>query len=93
MTVSNELIERLSTEVGRRLKEHARLGRRMALARISRFCVTVTMDGDRTQDEYFDRTPTLAEIVERVGAEAYVVSIGMKRRSLRERIRLALMAA
>ncbi len=93
MTVSIELIDRLSTETGRRLSERARDGRKRALARISRFCVTVTTDGKRTREEYFDQTPTLGQITARVGPDAYVVSIAMKRRSLRERIRLALLAA
>ncbi len=93
MTVSNDLIERLSTETGRRLSERARQGRRAALARISRCCVTVTTDGTRTHEEYFEETPTLGQIMQRVGPEAFIVSITMKRQPLRERIRLALVAA
>ncbi|MGC1429262.1 MAG: hypothetical protein WA822_11790 [Albidovulum sp.] len=92
MTVSNELIERLSTETGRRLNASARVGRRRALAGISRFCVTVTVDGTTTHDVLFDRTPTMGELMDRVGPKAYLVSVGMKRRPLRERLRLALAA-
>ncbi len=92
MTVTDELIDRLSSETGRRLMERARTGRRRALAKISRFCVTVTMDGQTTREELFDRTPTVAQILDRVGPEAFIVSIGMKRRPLRDRIRLALAA-
>jgi hypothetical protein len=93
MTVSNDLIERLSTETGRMMIDRARQGRRRALARISRVCVTVTTDGKTTREELFDKTPTLGDIVERVGPDAFIVSIGMQRKSLRERIRLALLAA
>ncbi len=93
MAVSNDLIERLSTETGRMMIDRARQGRRRALAHISRFCVTVTTDGKTTREELFDDTPTLGDIVERVGPDAFIVSISMKRKSLRERIRLALLAA
>jgi hypothetical protein len=92
MTVTDELIDRLSSEAGRRLTDKARAGRRRALAKISRCCVTVTSDGKTTQDMFFDQTPTLGQIVARVGPECYIVAIGMKRRPLRERIRLALAA-
>lgn len=92
MTVSNELIERLSTETGRRLNERARLGRRRALSRNARFCVTITVDGQSTHDVYFEDTPTLGEVFDRVGPEVYVVAVSMKRRPLRERLRLALAA-
>lgn len=93
MTVSNDLIERLSTETGRRLTDQARQGRRRALAGISQICVTVTTDGQTTQEELFDERPTLGQIVDRVGPKAYIVSITLKRKSLRDRIRLALLAA
>ncbi|MCB2124763.1 MAG: hypothetical protein H6897_08820 [Rhodobacteraceae bacterium] len=92
MTVNEELVDRLSTEVGRRLSDKARAGRRRALARISRCCVTVTDDGRTTREVWFDQTPTLGQLVARLGPECYVVSIAMKRRPLRERIRLALAA-
>ena len=92
MTVTDELIDRLSSETGRRLMERARSGRRRALARISRCCVTVTLDGKATREEIFDHTPTISQILDRVGPEAFIVSIGMRRRPLRERIRLALAA-
>lgn len=92
MTVTNDLIDRLSTEAGRRLSDKARAGRRRALARISHCCVTVTRDGQTTQDVFFDQTPTLGQLAARLGPDCYIVSIAMKRRSLRERIRLALAA-
>lgn len=92
MTVNEELVDRLSTEVGRRLSQKAREGRRRALARISRCCVTVTSDGRTTREVWFDQTPTLGQLVSRVGPDCYVVGIAMRRRSLRERIRMALAA-
>ncbi|MCU9847632.1 hypothetical protein OEZ60_06395 [Defluviimonas sp. WL0024] len=92
MTVSNQLIDRLSSEAGRRLNETARAGRRRALGSISRCCVTVTTDGTTMREEFFDVTPTIGEISARVGGGAYVVSIAMRRKPLRERIRLMLAA-
>jgi len=92
MTLNDDLIDRLSSEAGRRLSDKARAGRRRALARISRCCVTITRDGQTTQEVFFDQTPTLGQLVARLGADCYIVSIAMKRRSLRERIRLALAA-
>ena len=92
MTVSAELIDRLSNETGRRMSDRARAGRRGALSMISRWCVTVTTDGDATREEYFDSAPTIGEINERVGGDAFVVTVGMRRRPLRERLRLMLAA-
>lgn len=92
MTVSEELIQRLSTEVGRRLTEKARAGRRRAVAQISRCCVTLTRDGQTTFEEFFDRTPTLGELAARAGQDAYIISLRMTRRPLRERMRLRLAA-
>lgn len=88
--VSDELIDRLSSETGRRLTERVRKDRRKALSRISHFAVTVTYDGVKTEELRFDVAPTLADITARVGDEAFIVAIGMKRKSLRERARLLL---
>lgn len=90
--VPDELIDRLSTETGRRLAHEARRGRKRALSRISHFVVTVTQDGVTTRELTFEAAPTLRQIADRAGDEAFIVAIGMKRRSLRERIRLALAA-
>ncbi len=92
MTVTDKRIDRLSRETGRRLIEHARTGRRRAVASISRCCVTVTLDGQTTREVLFEHTPTIAQIFDRVGPGVFIVSIGMKHRPLRERIRLALAA-
>lgn len=88
--VPDELIDRLSSETGRRLVEKARKGRRRAVSRISKFAVTVTHDGVATEELIFDRAPTLAEIAARVGDQAFVVSVRLKRKGLRERARLLL---
>jgi len=88
--VSDELIDRLSSETGRRLTDQARKGRRRLLSRISQFAVTVTYDGVGTEELTFATVPTLAQIAARAGDEAFVVAIGMKRKSLRERMRLRL---
>ncbi|MFZ5709660.1 MAG: hypothetical protein ACOY4T_08260 [Pseudomonadota bacterium] len=67
MGISEELIERLSSETGRLLTDRARAGRRRALASIARVVVTLTRDGTTTWEEHFDRPPTLGRIVERPG--------------------------
>jgi hypothetical protein len=85
MGISEELIERLSSETGRLLTDRARAGRRRALASIARVVVTLTRDGTTTWEEHFDRPPTLGRIVERAGADVFVVAVAMRRRSLRER--------
>lgn len=88
----DELIERLSSETGRRLTAQARRGRRRAISYISHFVVTVTHDGVSTEELTFDAAPTVGQIAARAGAEAFIVAIAMKRKSLRERIRLRLAA-
>jgi hypothetical protein len=92
MTVSEDLIDRLSSETGRRLAEKARDGRRRAISSISSVAVTVTRDGEATWEEHFDRPPTLGQIVSRVGLRAFIVAVGMRRRPLRDRMRLPLAA-
>jgi hypothetical protein len=92
MSIEEALIDRLSSEAGRRLAQRARAGRQRALERISRFEVTLTRDGVSTWAELFDRPPTLEDIRVRAGGEAFVVAVRLKRRSLRERIRLAIAA-
>lgn len=88
--VSDELIDRLSSETGRRLTEQARTGRRRLLTRISQFAVTVTYDGVGTEELTFTSVPTLAQIAARAGENAFVVAIGMRRKSLRDRLRFRL---
>lgn len=90
--VPDELIDRLSTETGRRLAHEARRGRKRALSRISHFVVTVTHDGITTRELTFEAAPTLRQIADMAGDEAFIVAIGMRHKSLRERIRLALAA-
>ncbi len=88
--VSDELIDRLSSETGRRLTDRVRKSRRRSLSRISHFAVTVTYDGVTIEELTFDAAPTLAQIIARAGDQAFVVSIGMKRKSLRERAMMLL---
>ncbi|MCB2117075.1 MAG: hypothetical protein KDE00_12450 [Rhodobacteraceae bacterium] len=92
MTVDEKLIDRLSTEAGRRLADKARAGRRRAIATISRFCVTYSRDGRSAEEAVFERTPTAIQIAERIGHDSFIIAVGMQKRSLRERVRLALVA-
>ncbi len=82
-----------STATGERLTWRARARRRRAVEKISECCVTVTEDGHTTWEESFPRPPTLGALMDRVGQGAFVVSVTMRRRSLRDLVRLALSAA
>ncbi|MFZ5709659.1 MAG: hypothetical protein ACOY4T_08255 [Pseudomonadota bacterium] len=90
--IAEELVDRLSGEVGHRLLAKARRQRVRALGTLRECRVTVTRDGEGTWEERFERPPTLAELVSRVGPSAYVVAICMKSRSLRERLRFGIAA-
>ena len=92
MGISEDLIDRLSSETGRMLTERARQGRKSALANITGVVITVTRDGYKTWEEHFDRPPTLGRLVERVGPGVFVVSVAMRRRSLRDRMFMRLAA-
>ena len=92
MSVNDELVDRLSCEANRRLSDTARANRRRTLSKLSCCCVTVTNDGVTTEDVIFDETPTIGQIADRVGPDFYVVSVGMKRRPMRDRFRMALAA-
>jgi hypothetical protein len=83
--IPDDLIDRLSSEAGRRLSEKSRAGRAKAIAGLRQCRVLVTQDGAGTWEEMFDRPPTLAQLVARVGPRAYVVGIGMRIRARRER--------
>lgn len=92
MSIEESLIDRLSTEAGRRLLLKARAGRKEAIQRISRFAVTLTRDGRTTWDEMFDAPPTLEQIRARAGKDVFVVAVRLQKQSLRDRIRLAIAA-
>jgi hypothetical protein len=83
--IAEDLVDRLSSEVGQRLVKTARRRRVRALSLLRECRVLVTRDGDGTWEEVFASPPTVGEIVARVGATAYVVSVRMKARTFRER--------
>lgn len=105
--IAEDLIERLATETRERLasdsrarqrsesRQHleatGRAGRRRALSVIQECRVLLTEDGENTWEEVFDRPPTIAQLMTRVGADAFVVAVSMQRRTARDRdtIRLA----
>lgn len=92
MSIDEVLISRLSSEAGQRMVNKARTGRTRALQLISRYVVTLTRDGNRSWEEIFDRPPTIAELAARVGPDVFIANIRMQRKSLRERIKIALAA-
>lgn len=48
-----------------------------------RFIVVVTRDGTTAEELLFDRPPTLADIVCRVGTDAYILAVAMTAPPLR----------
>jgi len=64
--MANDFIERI------RERDRAEEERRAAARRVS---VLVTRDGSTAQEIIFQRPPTLAELVARVGEDAYVLGV------------------
>lgn len=92
MKLTTDLIDRLSTETGRRLGDLARRRRKQALTRLSRHFVVITDDGITTRETMFEQPPTLGQLIDRVGPDVFVVAVRMQRKSLRARFRQALAA-
>lgn len=92
MKLTTDLIDRLSSETGRRLTDLARHRRKQALARLSRHFVVMTDDGITTRETMFEQPPTLGQLIDRVGPDVFVVAVRMQRKSLRARVRQALAA-
>jgi len=77
--ITNHLITRLDQQAAERMVQKARQGRRRALSSISRCCVVTTDDGRETREVIFDQPPTIGELEARVGPDAWVVSVKMRR--------------
>ncbi len=78
--ISDDLIDRLSSEVGRRLGRKARIRRIRALSVLAEARVLVAREGAGTWEEVFDGAPTLAELIGRVGPGAQVIRLVMNAR-------------
>jgi hypothetical protein len=61
------------------MTERVRDGRRRALLSISRCCVVVTDDGRETRELIFDHPPTIGQLADRIGPDAWVVSVAVRR--------------
>lgn len=72
------LIARLEALAENRIAQKARNGRDRAILSLSQYCVVVTEDGRETREILFDRPPTIGQIAERVGPDAWAVSIRMR---------------
>jgi hypothetical protein len=81
--VSEPLLLRLHERVARETSQKVREGRKRALAALHRHYVIVTDDGRQTKEVWFEQPPTIQELSDRVGPDRWVVSVGMRRRSLR----------
>ncbi len=83
--ITEKLIDRLNSHAAQRLVSAVRKGRRNALSSISRCCVVTTDDGREMREVIFDQPPTIGQLTERVGPDAWVVSVAMKRRARQRR--------
>jgi hypothetical protein len=72
----------LGRSVEMRLEQKLREGRRRALGKVTRCRVTLTLEGGATRDEVFQTTPTLGQVVERIGANAAVVALAVQRQNM-----------
>lgn len=90
--ITDKLIDRLNVQAAHHLVTKVRKGRRHALSSISLCCVVLTDDGRNTREEIFDQPPTIGQLEARVGPDAWVVSIKMRRMPRRARQRRAIAA-
>ena len=90
--IAENLINRLNVQAAQRLVTNVRKGRRRALAIITRYCVVTTDDGREMREVIFDQPPTIGQLVKRVGPDAWVVSVKMRRVPRRTRAAITLAA-
>lgn len=62
--------------LAQRMNDELRERRRAALKAASKVSVQVTTDGQSVSELIFDMPPTLAQLVEQAGANAFVLAIG-----------------
>lgn len=65
-----------SRALAQRMADGLRERRRVALKAASKVSVQITRDGQSVSELIFDTPPTLAQLVERAGADAFVLAIG-----------------
>ena len=90
--ITEKLVDRLNAQAARGMAEQVREGRRRALLSISRCCVVVTDDGRETRELIFDHPPTIGQLADRIGPDAWVVSVAMRRVPQRARQSLGIAA-
>ena len=76
MTIEQDRYDYRGRVLSRRMTEAMRERRQAALKGASKVCVQVTSDGQTISELIFDTPPTLAELVNRAGAGAFVLAIG-----------------
>jgi hypothetical protein len=86
MMISDDLVERLSHEAGRRLERKARIGRLRALGSLAECRVLLTRDGTGTWEEVFNGPPTLGQLTSRAGAAAFIVRLAMRAKTARRNL-------
>ena len=82
MTSSLDRYDFIGRARQRNLQESLRERRRLAVQALTEYCVKVTRDGRTVDELVFDTRPTLAQLVERAGQDATVVSIESMKRTV-----------
>lgn len=90
--ITDNLIDRLNAKAARGMADKVRAARRHALLSISRCCIVVTDDGRETRELIFDHPPTIGQLSDRIGPDAWVVSDAMRRVPHRARQRSGIAA-
>ncbi len=76
MTWERDRFDYRGRVLAQRMDDDLRERRRAALKAASKVSVQITSDGQSVRELIFDTPPTLAQLVERAGAEAFVLAIG-----------------
>ncbi len=85
MSNDDYLVRHLDRVAGKKLARTARKRRNKALRSISRYCITVTRNGDDMREISTDRPPNLSELIKMAGNDAFIVSVSMRHQSMSPR--------
>ncbi|MFD3191684.1 hypothetical protein ACFMPD_15605 [Sedimentitalea sp. HM32M-2] len=92
MTETTNRKRHLQRIADQKIARTARDRRRRALESISYYSIIVTADGNVTREISANAPPTLSELAELAGGDAYVVSVGVRRRPRTRRTVLRLVS-
>ncbi|MGB5556376.1 MAG: hypothetical protein WBN04_00015 [Paracoccaceae bacterium] len=81
----------LGRSVSRRIGESVRARRQQAVDAVTQFRVTFTLDGEKLREAFFDKRPTLDDVIRLTGADAEILSIEKRRHPGRKAVARPLM--